>query len=293
MDKLHREEWIKQFSDWALSRSDVRAAVLVGSNSRSEHPADEWSDIDILFVAPAPQLYLDSLEWLASFGIPLFNIVERTTTGEIWARRVLYESGLDVDFVVVSPLNVRQNYPDLPIVIEILQRGKRVLIDKDGLFRTWPDAITVRTVIQPPLPQVFLEVVNDFWFNTVWIAKKLRRGELWVAASSNNEYMKRLLLQMTEWYTRATQGCERDVWYDGRFIEQWAAPWVVKELTKVIAYYDSDDVWRALKANMELFQQLATKTAECWQYPYPVNEVEKVIEYVVELDHKKKVRAST
>ncbi len=172
MDKLHREQWIKRFSDWAISRSDVRAVVLVGSSSRRDHPADEWSDIDILLIASDPQSYLDSTEWLASFGKPLFDIVERTTTGKIWERRVLYESGLDVDFIVLSPLNVRQNFPGLPVVIEILQRGRQVLIDKDELFTTWSDAITARPVIQPPSSQVFLEVVSDFWFHAVWTAKK-------------------------------------------------------------------------------------------------------------------------
>jgi aminoglycoside 6-adenylyltransferase len=282
MDKLHREQWIRRFSDWAISRADVRAVVLVGSNSRRDHPADEWSDIDILLIASNPQSYLDSTAWLASFGKPLFNIVERTTTGEIWVRRVLYESGLDVDFIVLTPQAVRQNYPGLPDVIEILQRGRQVLIDKDELFLTWPDAITARPVIKPPPPQVFLEVVNDFWFHSVWTAKKLRRGELWVATTCNNVYMKRNLLQMTEWYTLASQGCERDVWFDGRFIEQWALPWMVKELPKVIAWYDEDDVWRALKASMALFNQLASETAEHWQYPYPVQQVEQAIEWVKE-----------
>ncbi len=103
-----------------------------------------------------------------------------------------------------------------------------------------------------------------------------------MATTCNNVYMKRILLQMMEWYTQAAQGCERDVWFDGRFIEQWASPWVVKELPKVIACYDDDDVWRALKASMALFQQLASKTAEHWQYTYPVNQVEKVIEWVTE-----------
>ncbi len=282
MDKLHREQWIEQFSDWAIPQSDARAVVLVGSNSRIDHPADEWSDIDILFITSTPQAYLDSTEWLAWIGKPLFTIVERTPTGEIWVRRVLYESGLDVDFIVLSPMDVRQNFIGLPVVLEILQRGRQVLIDKDGLFTNWPDAITAGPVIQPPSPQVFLEVIHDFWFHSVWTAKKLCRGELWVATTCNNVYMKRLLLQMMEWYTQAAQNCERDVWFDGRFIEQWASPWVVQELPKVVAHYDSEDVWRALMASMELFQHLACETAEHWHYTYPVNQAEKVIEWVRE-----------
>jgi len=282
MDKLHREQWIDRFIDWAKLQSDVRAIVLVGSNSRRDHPADEWSDIDIILIASTPKPYLDSIDWLASFGKLLFSIVERTATGEAWVRRVLFESGLDADFIVLSPLSVRQNFPGIPVIIEILQRGRQVLMDKDGLFSSWPDEVSSRFVIRPPSPQEFMEVVNDFWFHTVWTAKKLRRGELWVATTCNNGYMKRLLLQMMEWHAQATQESERDTWFDGRFIEQWGSPQVVRELPKIIAHYDDEDVWRALMASMELFQQIASKTAEHWQYIYPVKQVKKAIEWVTE-----------
>lgn len=282
MDKLHREQWINRFLDWAKPQSDVRAVVLVGSNSRSDHPADEWSDIDILLIASDPQLYLDSIDWYALFGKPLFNIAEKTSTGEIWVRRVLFENGLDVDFIVLSPISVRQNFPDIPAVIEILQRGRQVLVDKDGLFSSWSEDVLSEPVMHTPTSEEFLEVVHDFWFHTVWTAKKLRRGELWVATTCNNVYMKRLLLRMMEWHAQATQGREWDIWFDGRFIEQWASPQVVRELPKVIAHYDGDDVWRALKASMELFDQIASKTAEYWQYNYPVSEVENARDWVTE-----------
>jgi len=58
----------------------------------------------------------------------------------------------------------------------------------------------------PPAPAEFLNAVNDFWYHAVWTAKKLRRGELWIAMSCLDSYMKRRLLQMIEWHARATHG---------------------------------------------------------------------------------------
>ncbi len=34
-------------ADWARSRDDVRAVVVVGSQARTDAPADRWSDLDV------------------------------------------------------------------------------------------------------------------------------------------------------------------------------------------------------------------------------------------------------
>ena len=38
----------KNFVSWAQAKEDIRAAFMVGSRARSDHPADEWSDMDII-----------------------------------------------------------------------------------------------------------------------------------------------------------------------------------------------------------------------------------------------------
>lgn len=41
-----QQQWIDQFTVWAESRDDVRAALVVGSHGRTnDYPADEWSDV--------------------------------------------------------------------------------------------------------------------------------------------------------------------------------------------------------------------------------------------------------
>jgi hypothetical protein len=43
------EDLIGRFCKWAEIRSDIRAAILLGSGARIDHSADEWSDLDIVF----------------------------------------------------------------------------------------------------------------------------------------------------------------------------------------------------------------------------------------------------
>jgi aminoglycoside 6-adenylyltransferase len=81
--------------------------------------------------------------------------------------------------------------------------------------------------------------------------------------------MKRLLLRMLEWHTRAMKGWHHDTWHNGRFIERWAHPRALQALHAVFAHYDGAEIKRALLATMDLFRWLAKETAEYLGYQYP------------------------
>ena len=274
---------LERFLDWASSRPDVRAAALVGSAARADHPADEWSDLDIVFVATDPQVYLSpqagtpAEDWVHAVGDPRIVTVERAPSGEIVERRVLYDGGQDVDFLVLPAGQVAACTRETPLG-EIAARGMRVLLDTDGelsgleLAPSGPTPSALGS--EPPYPPpdaAFVETARDFWYHAVWTAKKLRRGELWLAKSCCDVYMKGLLLRVIAWHARARCGEALNTWYNGRYLEQWAAPRVVEGLRACFAHYDHDDVWRALLATMDLFRWVALETSEHLDLPYPVD----------------------
>ena len=135
-------------------------------------------------------------------------------------------------------------------------------------------------LVSPPTQAEFLEVVNDFWYHTIWTAKHLRRGELWWAKSCCDDYLKLRLRRMMEWHARATKGQSYDTWMRGRFLEEWVDPRALKELGGIFAHYDAEDVWRALLATMGLFRWMAVETAERLGYPYLKLGDERATEFV-------------
>ena len=71
--------------------------LVVGSRARVDHPADEWSDLDVAFTTTSPARYLETIEWLNEIG-------------EVWVafadpqgvtRHVLFAGGLDAG---IAPL---------------------------------------------------------------------------------------------------------------------------------------------------------------------------------------------
>ncbi len=283
MVKRSKNELLQHFLDWAKLQADIRAVALIGSAARLDHPADEWSDYDLIVVASNPQTYLTSTEWLDHLGYTWCSILEKTSTGEVIERRVLFEDGIDIDFIIVSVDDAHQGFQNMPMVIEISQRGRKVLWDSDNLLSEIPASPTIVQAAYLPNNQQFLDIVNDFWFHVAWTAKKLRRGELWIAKKCCDIYLKDLLLHMMEWEAQSVNSRKIDTWFNGRFLEQWALPKTVEELRQVFAYYDAEDVWRALEATVKMFQRIAQETAIRFGYTYPLESDEHVSAWVSRL----------
>jgi len=162
---------------------------------------------------------------------------------------------------------------------EVLGRGMRILVDKDGTLarlQTPPR----RPPRHPPSEEDFLALVERFWHGPIWIAKHLRRGELWRVKTLAEAPGHLSLLQMLEWHACARNGWEYDTWDRGRFLEEWADPRAVVALREVFGRYDADDTWRALFASMGLFRWLAMETATSLGYRYPVELDRRVTDWV-------------
>jgi aminoglycoside 6-adenylyltransferase len=268
------ERLIGRLVAWAGREENVRVVFAIGSRARADRPADEWADLDLILVARDPTPYLAGAGWLDEIGTPWLTFLERTPEGIAYERRVLFEGGLDVDLIPRSLASFEQMLQEgLPqLEATMLRGGVLVLVDKEDLAARLAAAGSAQPGAAPPTELDFAEAVNDFAYHTVWTAKKLRRGELWWAKSCCDRYLKDLLLRMIEWHARAGSAKARG---RGRFLEEWADPRVLAALPDAFASYDSEDVWRALFATMDLYRWLAVETATQLGYPYPSPGVDR------------------
>jgi molybdopterin-guanine dinucleotide biosynthesis protein A len=161
-------------SDWAAEREDVQALVLVGSQARTDVPADRWSDLDLIFLLDDPTPYTEDASWIEEFGRPVATFLEATLDGH-WERRVLYESGEDVDFVLF-PVSVLERLEASENAAGLLRRGFRVLVDRVGVSDRLAAIAERPSRVEPPTQDELTELASDFWYHALWTAKKLRRG---------------------------------------------------------------------------------------------------------------------
>jgi aminoglycoside 6-adenylyltransferase len=270
---------------WAQNDGAVSAALLLGSQARRDHPADDWSDTDLILVVDDPDALTSDASWPSRFGEVAITFSELTLLSER-ERRVLYADGTDVDVLPMSRDRMERYLTD-PHALLALGRGHRALVDKIGIFTGLDrriaeaqEAAAERAI--GPDASAFENLVSDFWYHAVWAARKLRRGELWVAHSCVDGYLKQLLLRVIEW--RATGLADAtDTWFSGRFMERWADQAVLEGLGTAYGHHDSADVRRALKATMDLFRSLAMDLAAGSRLPYPSEADAAATAFVEEL----------
>nr|MBA3374660.1 aminoglycoside 6-adenylyltransferase [Actinomycetota bacterium] len=245
-------------ADWAREREDVRALLVVGSQARANVPADRWSDLDVVLIVDDPEPYAEHPSWIREFGQPVLTFLEDTPVGQR-ERRVLYESGEDVDFPLFS-VTALELLEQSENAAHLLARGYRVLIDRIALAERLARVAAASEQPPPPTQRDFTQLASDFWYHALWAAKKLRRGEVFTAKGCLDGYMKARLVTLLEWHARAIDPSV-DTWHDGRFLERWADPGALAALEKAFAHYDVRDVARALWQTIDLWQGLEEETA--------------------------------
>jgi aminoglycoside 6-adenylyltransferase len=186
----------------------------------------------------------------------LLTFLELTPVGEQKERRVLYETGADVDLPIIAMSDLDRIEAAGPL----LARGYRVLVDEIGIESRLAAVASRVAEEHRPTQRDLTELASDFWYHALWSAKKLRRGEVFTAKSCIDGYLKWRLLTLLEWHARAVDPTT-DVWHEGRFLERWADPGALAALERAYAYYDLRDVARALWETIDLFQGLEDETA--------------------------------
>lgn len=264
---------------WARTDPNIRGALLDGSRARTAHPADEWSDLDLIFFVTGREPYAAGPEWLSTIGTPLAPVFERHSNGNVeWL--VLFADGLKADFyfaLATAPLRVLLS--DSPLRF-VLRRGYRVLIDRDD--PSFEGHREPGSPVSAPLPTAaeFAATLNELWLYAWRVARSLRRGALWVAKAECDGYLKRRMLTLLEWHALAVHGPEHDTWHDGRFLDDWADPRALAGLPATFGSYDIADQWRALFATLDLSHWLAQDIAARREFVYPAETRTRVIELI-------------
>lgn len=271
------EQFLARLCAWAAGRDDVRGAVLFGSRAREAPPADVWSDVDLLVSCTDPDPLLKGEDWLAELGEPKISFLEKNPVDRERERRVLFASGLDVDFSFIEARKLRLLHFSsgrlralLPrslrreagagarALATIFRPGYRILVDKDGrLGKAIDRALERWPAAHAPSPRRSLqEISSDFWYHAVWCAKKLCRGELWMAKGCCDGYMKERVIEVFS----LGRG-ERPGLIPVRFVDKALEEETAALLKASFASYDPAGVARGLGATMDLFSNLSRDAA--------------------------------
>ena len=264
---------IETLAAWALTRRDVHALLLLGSQARANHPADEFSDIDVVLTVDDPDTFLLGSDWLGEIGGLIADVVEPTAIGGMSERRVLFRSGQDVDFSVV-PTQMMKLLGDFSDVVEVRQlfgRGSRILKDDLGIR----PAIAAIPTPQPggvPLAEAdYRALSNGFWYQLICATKKWRRGELWVAMTACEGVLSGALVDLIRWRSRLRHP-SREIWHGSRHLEEWADSVTLNELAATRTGYGVEEIGLSLRRLGASFRRLEAECRETSGFSAAVDE---------------------
>lgn len=250
--------------DLARKDEDIKAIVRIGSSTRDTVKADAYSDLDVIIATENTERWLYG-DYPEKLGTVKISFVEPTLGGGK-ERRILYDGSLDVDMILFTPSQFEAAIKE-GVAGWVMNRGYVVMYDSAGYSQLLEENVS-REIVHTDLPESeFINMVNDFFFHTVWAAKKILRGELWSAKMCIDAYLKNYLLKMIEMYS-VSKHCV-DVWHDGRFLDRWAEKEILVDLEQCFAHYNKEDMVAALLSTEQLFSKLASQTAEMKSFKYP------------------------
>jgi aminoglycoside 6-adenylyltransferase len=256
---------------WGQSSPSVRALVLTSSRARQDGSADLLSDYDVIVAVRDAASFVADEAWLAGYREPLVGwgdkdeLLGSTTT----FRGVVHADGVRIDYtlwpeVLLGRVSEEATLPDA------LDVGYRVLLDKDGQTSHWPPPTYTAHVPARPTKEEYDALVEEFWWDTTYVAKALWRGELFFAKFMLDFDTKHIALRrFLEWQVELDHDWALRPGAYGRGLERLLPSDVWAELARTYVGTDVEENWEALSRTIALFRRVATDVADALGFEYP------------------------
>jgi aminoglycoside 6-adenylyltransferase len=273
---------IDRLVQWAKNQPRVRAMVLESSRASDRASVDILSDYDILLVVGDTRPFSRDETWLQDFGkiLVLFRDKGRTQELTTYNRLVLYEDGTKIDYIV-WPVALLQRVLDAPRLPDLLDQGYQVLVDKDGLASRLKSPTHTANIPKKPTEKEYAALVEEFWWETIYVAKNLWRDEL-VHAKYNLDFVMKfeLLRRLLEWRIELDHNWSWKPGAGGRGLKKNLDARTWGELASTYVGASMDENWDALFQTTALFSRSALEVSNALGYRYPYELEERVTSYL-------------
>jgi aminoglycoside 6-adenylyltransferase len=276
------QEVLSKLVAWGEGREDVRAMILTSSRANPDYHHDIFSDYDVILVVKDVHPYLSD-SWLEDFGkvLVVYHDPIQLESGFAHFTRVThYQDGTKIDYVV-WPAGLLQWITDEPKLPAYLDDGYRVLLDKDSLTEKMKPPTFTAYILVPPSEQDFQYTISEFFNDSIYVAKNLRRDDLFLVKLCFDNIMKQQSIRtMLEWRMEIDHGWSVKPSAHGKGLKKYIAPEIWARLEKTYVGAETAENWEALFDTISLFRDVAREVAAVLGYEYPQDMDNRVIQYL-------------
>lgn len=267
-----------QIRQWAERREAIRTVILTSSRADPRRMPDLLSDYDLEVYINDLAPFVQDDSWLAEFGSIMVRWPARPqwTANHNWLEQlVLFDEGIRIDFLLTA---------NQPFDRQELDSGYRVIVDKDGLTAQLAPPTYARYSITRPTAAAYDARLNAFWWDIVYVAKGLWRGELNYAKYMLDGTIRFEKLQpLITWYIGVQQGWSVDVGIYGRWFHRYLDEPTWKHYQRTFADASLENNWQALFATLDFVRCIGNYLADALGFVYPIEVDAKVTQYIQEI----------
>jgi len=272
----------RRIIQWARMNDAVRAVLLTSSRTNSNAPLDALSDHDVILYVTDADHFDAQDRWLTEFGDVLVQFREPRTHDGMpeYSRLVLYTDGTKIDFTIISVEHLRlvTTTTTLPDYLDV---GYSVLVDKVGLTDKLAAPSYRAHIPAKPTEAAYRALVEEFWWETTYVAKNLWRDELLQARYCFDSVMRhQLLRRMLEWYIETQRDWSWKPGVFGKGMKRVLPPANWQAVEETFAGASIEENWQALFRMTALFREIATETATQLGFAYPQGLDDGVTRYL-------------
>ncbi|SEO94440.1 aminoglycoside 6-adenylyltransferase [Flavobacterium sp. CF108] len=283
-----RDDKLNAIINWAENNKDVRAVLLTSSLVNPLAPVDDFSDLDIEFVFANNSDYISSNSWIHIFGNPIAMIEEDENYFEHKhaMKMVLYDDNVKVDFKLFSKDKFLEEIKlkELPEDWDI---GYKVIVDKDKITQEMQQPAFQVSIIIKPSKEEFQSILNDFWWDTTYVAKCLARDEIFYAKfMSETNIRTDYLIPLIEWHIASEHNWAITTNKYGRLFKKYLNPEMWLKTEQTFSGSNIDDNWNALFSMADLVSEVGTKLSKKLNYEYPEKLEKDIRKYLIQTKNK-------
>jgi aminoglycoside 6-adenylyltransferase len=290
-DRHQPHNVISKLVRWAEQRDSVRAMLLTSTRAIPSASVDVFSDYDVVLIVEDIHPFFEDRSWLEDFGRVLVVYwdpihLEPGYGIEKVANVTQYGDGLKIDFTL-WPVELLKRIVQAPELPAELDAGYRVLMDKDSLTEGMKPPTYTAYIPVPPTDEAYQKWIEEFFSDAPYMAKCLRRGELFPAKWCLDYDMKHIYLRrMLEWRMELDHDWSVPTGALGKGLKKRLPPEIWSQLENTYVGADIADNWEALFRTLALFRQVAIEVGEELGYAYPRDLDERVTTYVQHMQHR-------
>src|SRR5215471_16575903 len=203
---------------------------------------------------------------------------------DVWSEEIQspgsLRRGTKIDYIV-WPVALLQRVLDKPRLPDVLDVGYRVLVDKDHLaYGLKPPTYTAH-IPERPTEKQFQSLVEEFWWETIYVAKNLWRDEL-IHVKYNLDFVMKyqLLRRLLEWRIEIDHNWSWKPGAMGRGLKKFLPSETWAEFASTYVGEDIDENWDALFKTIGLFRRIAIEVGDVLGYGYLYDLDDRVTRYL-------------